>query len=196
MLRHSLEGQATEIGWIRDNVCELDDDDYLRMCLKKTSWYTCIYPCRIGALVATGEARAGHDFDRFGWYLGAAFQIQDDILNLVGDFEQYGKEISGDLWEGKRTLMLIRFLQSCTGDERESVRGHLARARRERDPEQVLWMRDRLTATECLEPVRHCARELAEAARVEGSQALAEARDSDDKRFLLELPAYVIGRDR
>jgi hypothetical protein len=65
------------------------------MCLKKTSWYTCIYPCRVGALVA----RDGHvdtaTFDRYGWYLGAAFQIQDDILNLIGDYELYGKEIGG-----------------------------------------------------------------------------------------------------
>jgi geranylgeranyl pyrophosphate synthase len=45
---------------------------------------------------------------RFGWYVGGAFQIQDDILNLTGDFAMYGKEIGGDLWEGKRTLMLIQ----------------------------------------------------------------------------------------
>jgi hypothetical protein len=69
-------------------------------------------------------------------------------------------------------------------------------SRREREPGQVLWMRDRLTVPQCLEPVRHCVRELAEAARVEGGQALAGARDSDDKRFLLELPADVISRDR
>jgi geranylgeranyl diphosphate synthase type II len=44
---------------------------------------------------------------RFGFHLGAAFQIQDDLLNLVGDESLYGKEINGDLREGKRTLVLI-----------------------------------------------------------------------------------------
>ena len=44
-------------------------------------------------------------------YLGTAFQIQDDLLNLIGDEQRYGKEIGGDLLEGKRTLMLIHLLR-------------------------------------------------------------------------------------
>jgi geranylgeranyl diphosphate synthase, type II len=55
MMRHSLEGQAIEVGWIRENACDLVDDDYYQMCLKKSSWYTCIYPCRVGALIAEGQ---------------------------------------------------------------------------------------------------------------------------------------------
>ena len=55
MLQHTLDGQVMEIAWIRDNNCDLDDKDYFRLCLKKTSWYTCIYPCRIGALIAHSE---------------------------------------------------------------------------------------------------------------------------------------------
>jgi geranylgeranyl diphosphate synthase, type II len=51
MLGHTLEGQALELAWINDNSCELSDDDYHRMCLKKTSWYTFIYPCRLGTLL-------------------------------------------------------------------------------------------------------------------------------------------------
>ena len=39
-------------------------------------------------------------FNEFGFFLGAAFQIQDDVLNLVGSRERYGKEIGGDLYEG------------------------------------------------------------------------------------------------
>ena len=52
---------------------------------------------------------------RFGFYLGAAFQIRDDLLNLIGDEAQYGKEILGDLYEGKRTLMLIHLLREAHG---------------------------------------------------------------------------------
>ena len=47
------KGQAIELGWRRDNVLDLDDADYLRMILKKTCWYTTIYPCRVGALIGT-----------------------------------------------------------------------------------------------------------------------------------------------
>ena len=58
-------------------------------------------------------------FCRFGWFFGAAFQIQDDILNLTGQYNKYGKELTGDLAEGKRTLMLIHLLAVCC--RRESV---------------------------------------------------------------------------
>ena len=76
------------------------------MVMKKTCWLATIHPLRIGALIAT---RGAADLDallRLGFFLGAAFQIQDDILNLEPD-AGYGKEIDGDLYEGKRTLMLI-----------------------------------------------------------------------------------------
>ena len=81
------------------------------MVLKKTCWYSFIHPCRIGALIATRDTANLDRFNRFGYYLGAAFQIQDDLLNLTGDQNRYGKEIAGDLLEGKRTLMLIHLLK-------------------------------------------------------------------------------------
>ncbi|GGM10549.1 polyprenyl synthetase family protein [Micromonospora yangpuensis] len=196
MLRHSVEGQAIEVGWIRDNVCDLDADDYYRMCLKKTSWYTCIYPCRTGILVATGRPDAVDVLDRYGWYLGAAFQIQDDALNLVGDYARYGKEIAGDLWEGKRTLILIDFLRRCTGQERERLVSFLGRTRAERTASEVRWLHRRLLAYDCVESARCSARELAAAARAEGERALGPAADTEDGRFLLDLTDYVVERSR
>ena len=196
MMRHSLEGQAIELGWIRDNVCDLTEDDYYRMCLKKTSWYTCIFPCRAGALIA---APGRIDLDRlyrFGWYLGAAFQIQDDILNLVGDYAKYGKEIAGDLQEGKRTLMLIHLLGNASPEERARLHSFLARPRRERLQEDVLWLHGLLIKRGSIDFARGCARQLAGAAFAEGLAALAGVPDSEDKTFLLETALYVVGRDR
>ncbi|SCG45446.1 geranylgeranyl diphosphate synthase, type II [Micromonospora echinaurantiaca] len=196
MLRHSLEGQAIEIGWIRDNVCDLDTDAYYRMCLKKTSWYTCIYPCRTGILVATGRHDAVDVLDRYGWYLGAAFQIQDDALNLTGDFDRYGKEIAGDLWEGKRSLILIDFMQRCTTDERERLIEVLGRTRARRTEAEVRWLHQRLLAYDCVESARHNARELAAAALREGQRAPGPAAETEDGRFLLDLTGYVVDRSR
>jgi geranylgeranyl pyrophosphate synthase len=62
---------------------------------------------RIGAIVANGDDRDLGRFNRFGYLLGLAFRITDDILNLKGNVTRYGKEIDGDLWEGKRTLLLM-----------------------------------------------------------------------------------------
>ena len=115
MARESIEGQAIELGWRRDNALRLGDADYLEMVLKKTCWYTTIYPSRVGALIGTRGDCDLDRFVRFGFFLGAAFQIQDDLLNLEGDPLRYGKELDGDLWEGKRTLMLIHLLRKAGG---------------------------------------------------------------------------------
>ena len=133
MLVETLEGQAMELGWVRDNDLTVGADDYLRLVLKKTAWYSFIHPMRIGALVANGEDQNLDRFDRFGYLLGLAFQITDDVLNLNGDVGRYGKEIDGDLWEGKRTLLLDararsrRSSRSCV-DQRASWRGRASAA--------------------------------------------------------------------
>ena len=62
MVTETAEGQAIELGWMRDNAVDLSDADYFRMTLKKTAWYTCIHPCRIGALIGSGGSLS---LDRF-----------------------------------------------------------------------------------------------------------------------------------
>ena len=196
VMQHSLEGQAIEIGWIRDTVCGLTPRDYLHMCLKKTSWYSFIYPLTVGAIMARGALSSATQFRRFGWYVGAAFQIQDDILNLTGDFETYGKEIGGDLWEGKRTLMLIHLMSSCTTDEAKDLRVFLSKSRGERAEADVQSVYELMVRYQSVEFARRAARQLAGAALIE---ALALSRDwpeSPHKRFILGTPLYVVTRDR
>ena len=69
----TLEGQAIELGWVRDNDLNVGPDDYLRLVLKKTAWYSFIHPMRIGALVANGDDHNLNRFDRFGYLLGTGF---------------------------------------------------------------------------------------------------------------------------
>ena len=113
MCRETVEGQAIELGWIRRNVVPRRDADYSLMSTKKTGWYTCISPCRIGAVAAGVTEPALLDrFNEAFRLIGIAFQIQDDILNLIGDTELYGKEALGDLLEGKRTVMMMHLFRS------------------------------------------------------------------------------------
>jgi geranylgeranyl diphosphate synthase type II len=97
---HTLEGQALELGWRRDGVTELSPGSYLELILGKTCWYTTIAPLRIGALIGSSGDADLRALSRFGLFLGAAFQITDDVLNLTGGQAAYGKEIRGDLREG------------------------------------------------------------------------------------------------
>jgi geranylgeranyl diphosphate synthase type II len=195
MMRHSLEGQAIELGWIRDNVCDLIPRDYLRMCLKKTSWYSFIYPLRIGALIAQG-AQPANRFCRFGWYVGAAFQIQDDLLNLTGTFAKYGKEIFGDLVEGKRTLPLVHLLGVCTSKERRALEHFLGGPRRARERSDVRWVLELMQKRGSIAFARKAARQLAGGALFEALAALRDVPESEHKRFILEMVLFVVNRDR
>jgi len=47
--------------------------------------------------------------------------VHDDLLNLVGDGDVYGKEVDGDLYEGKRTLVLIHLIEQSRGADRATV---------------------------------------------------------------------------
>jgi geranylgeranyl diphosphate synthase type II len=126
MERRTLEGQAIELGWRRDNVCEVGPDDYLDLVLRKTCWYTTIHPLRTGALIGSWGRADLDGLVRFGFYLGAAFQIADDLLNLTPDATRYGKEAYGDLYEGKRSLAVIHLLGAAEPDDRRRVVEFLA----------------------------------------------------------------------
>lgn len=195
MVRQSTEGQAMELGWVRDNVCDLTEGDYLRMILKKTCWYTCIHPFRIGAAIATGNSIDLDRFNRFGYYMGAAFQIQDDLLNLVGEQSRYGKEIKGDILEGKRTLALIHLLDNCSPAEYERLSQYLSLAREGRSEAETIWVFRAMKKHGTIDYARSCARNLAGAALKEFYTAFGDIPESEDKRFIQEIILYMIERD-
>jgi len=194
MARETVEGQAIELGWRGDNAVQLDDSAYLNMVLKKTCWYTTIFPIRAGALIGTRDEIDLEAFFPFGFFLGAAFQIQDDLLNLVGVPERYGKEVAGDLWEGKRTLILIHLLRSVTAAERERISSILSASRTDRREADVHWIRARMEECESIEYAREMAHGFAGAAKHEFGQLFEDLPDSRDKRFIASLPGWVISR--
>jgi geranylgeranyl diphosphate synthase, type II len=118
MSRESVEGQALELEWIRRGTWALGDEDYVRMVEQKTCWYSFIAPVSLGAIASRADAELTRQLAEFSRCLGIAFQIQDDALNLEGEVSAYGKEIGGDLWEGKRTLMLLHMMRSASPAER------------------------------------------------------------------------------
>lgn len=195
MVRQSVEGQAMELGWIRDNICDLDEFDYLRMTLKKTCWYTCIHPLRIGAIIGSEGTVRPARFDRFGYYLGAAFQIQDDLLNLLGEQDRYGKEILGDIREDKRTVMLIHALKTAAGTDRQRMEAFLATPRQERTTDDVNWVFDCMAQAGSLTFGRSCAAHLAGAALGEFDRAFGHLGSNEHTEFLHNLVLYMIERD-
>ena len=199
MTRLTTAGQNLELRWRRDNTLDLEPDDYLRLILRKTCCYTTIYPLRIGALVGSRGSVDGPTLEalsEFAFYLGAAFQIRDDLLNLVGSEERYGKERLGDLHEGKRTLLLIRLLSVADEADRAWLGAYLGRPiseRRAEEAEHVLGLMERY---DCLTFATTWGQAIATAARVAFVDAFAGVRPSAHTDLLEAMIAYMLERPR
>ena len=78
--------------------------------------------CQLGALYSGASAETIAALTRFGRYVGLAFQIADDLLDLVGDEQTTGKSLGTDLEQQKMTLPLIRLMQQGPAGLAERVR--------------------------------------------------------------------------
>jgi geranylgeranyl diphosphate synthase type II len=200
MARESVEGQAIELDWITAGRFELAERDYVRMAHKKTCWYTVIAPMRIGVICGSApgpEAPLDGELAplvALGHHAGVAFQVQDDLLNLVADEGLYGKEIAGDLWEGKRTIMLIHFVGQVVGNDRERALRVLRLPRLQKDAEDIAWLLALMHETGSIDRGRHVAREYSERALEIEATAFPSGVDDSSRAFLREMLNYVIDR--
>jgi geranylgeranyl diphosphate synthase type I len=112
MTTRTIEGQALDIGWARDGRFDLSVDDYLLMATHKTAYYSGGTPLAVGAIVGGGSEEEIEALRSFGLATGLAFQIQDDILNLIGKKEAVKKDFRSDIIEGKRTLIAVHALRN------------------------------------------------------------------------------------
>jgi geranylgeranyl diphosphate synthase, type II len=196
MAMRTLEGQAIEVGWRLDQIEDLAPEDYLNLIMHKTCWYTTIHPLRVGAIVGSGGTVELGPLVRFGFHFGAAFQIRDDLLNLVGDEQIYGKEILGDLYEGKRTLPLVHLLSVARDEDRALVRKYLTLTRSERSAELVRTVRALMDDYGSLTFTSEYAEGILLVAEEYFEQAFADAQPGPDLDFLRALVPYVWARWR
>ncbi len=126
MISRTAEGQHLDLAWVAEGRFDVTETDYLAMVTLKSAYYTVVGPLTLGALCA------GADPDprlmEAGRALGVAFQIRDDVLNLMNDVS-YGKEFAGDLFEGKRTLVLAHFFAHAAPALQDEVKELLGKPR-------------------------------------------------------------------
>ena len=193
MLNETTEGQHMELSWSNTNDWDISQDDYFIMCTKKTSWYTCITPFRLGNMIANKHTIDENKFVEFGTNLGIAFQIRDDILNLTAD-GKYGKEYAGDLIEGKRTLILIHLLESCNNSDREFIESFFNNNRefREGNYQQLL---DLISKYKSLDYATNICNELSEKALTEFNNIFSDLPDTRARLLLNNITNYMVSRN-
>lgn len=89
-------------------------DEYMLMIEKKTGKMVSV-ATELGGIIGNGTQENILALRQFGYYVGRAFQIQDDLLDIVADEKEFGKNIGSDLQEGKKTFLLLEGLRLSKG---------------------------------------------------------------------------------
>ncbi len=182
---------------------ELDEGTYFEMIRRKTAALTGAC-CRLGVTlhdmnadgttIDDGEPLADALQD-YGEKLGVAFQIVDDLLDLIGDQDTVGKSLGRDIAKGKLTLPLIRYLQSAAATEREVMLTRIESVRDDADPTvdaSVTTIREHLCDSDAIDYAKQWAQKLVDQAK--GSLSLLP--ESPAKDLLVEMADAVVSRKR
>ncbi|HVU87779.1 MAG TPA: polyprenyl synthetase family protein [Pirellulales bacterium] len=176
------EGELRQIASRGDY--DLSEQAYLDIIEAKTA-ELCSCCCRLGAHYAGAEAAVEESLARFGRYLGIAFQIVDDLLDMQGDEDTTGKSLGTDLEQRKPTLPLIRLLAQADATQRGKIVAAL-----DADPCCPGALDPWFDASDALAYTRDKARWFADQARAE----LAQLPASDARAVLEVVAEFAIER--
>ena len=167
---------------------DLTEDDHLRLIQRKTA---CLFSvcARFGALLAGVDEETEQRLGDYGWNLGMAFQLIDDVLDLSATQEVLGKPVGNDLREGKATLPVIVALERCSPDERAKIEAVMREGDYERVPH--FEVRDILDRYGALDAVRGRAHEYTDIA----AERLSILPETPFKRALTSILDHVVQRE-
>jgi geranylgeranyl pyrophosphate synthase len=183
-----VEGQGIELSWYLKNKFDISVEEYYDMVRGKTgALFGCACACAT-LLAGKGEEEIKEAYS-FGEEIGIAFQIQDDILNIAGDFEKYKKEIGGDISEGKRTLLIIGALNNASDAEAEELISILKEGTK--DSRKILRAIEIIRKNKGIEFAQNLANQHIEKV----SSHLDQLPDSKWKRRFEQLVKFTVSRD-
>ena len=177
------EGEIMQVAHMGD--FDLTEDEYLRIISRKTA-SLCGASCRLGVECSNGSAELARNLDDYGCKLGLAFQITDDLLDLLGTEGVAGKTLGRDLLQGKLTLPIIRARQILNDSARQQLM-HLAS---QGGAEAISAIRTIVTDCGALDSVLRTARQYIDQA-VDKLRALS---DSPEHQALEKLARFVVDR--
>ena len=149
-------GQAMDIAWHKGMVENVDERQYLQMTLFKAGALA-RFAINLASIYAGAPQDVRTMLERYAEAMAVGFQIQDDILNIVGEEEKYGKEIGGDIKEGKRTLMVIHALKKLPAEKAQRLKKILDM--RTNNPELIREAIELLRSSGAVEYAREVCRE-------------------------------------
>jgi octaprenyl-diphosphate synthase len=183
-----IEGELYQL--TKNGDADISEDEHFDIMRRKTA-YLFGGCAQIGGMLGKIAAEKEQALREYGFNLGMAFQLVDDLLDFTGDAQAVGKPIASDLREGKVTLPLIHLLrQSNDGEGSRIVRDAIAS--RSVTSEQWSVLLRTLKEHASIDYAYRRAVEFAERAK----KPLYAFPPSSERDALLALPDYVLSRDR
>jgi octaprenyl-diphosphate synthase len=182
-----IEGELYQL--TKNGDADITEDEHFDIIRRKTA-YLFGGCAQIGGLLGNITREQGEALQEYGFNLGVAFQVVDDLLDFTGDASALGKPIGADLREGKMTLPLIHLLAQDEDAGERIVREIIAS--RTTTEEQWRELLATLKAHRSIDYAYRRAVEYAERAK----KPLHIFPPSSERDALLALPDYVLSRDR
>ncbi len=186
-----VEGETLDVQYSKNFDAELNESMVISMLWRKTG-VLYEFAGRAGAAIGLGDTNPDipvvKAIKNFCGSAGTAFQIQDDILGIVGDESQLGKPVGSDIREGKRTLITLKALEIADEPARQILQKTLGNPHASLDDIQVVT--DLLRELGAIEYTQTLARQYIEQAL----ESLALVHDSPYKKLLEQWAEYLIER--
>lgn len=188
-----VEGEILDVQYAKRTVQDLSEDLVVEMLRKKTG-ILYEFAGRAGATIGLNDPTGKHPYiaqiAEFASRVGTAFQLQDDILGVVGSAEQTGKPVGADIREGKKTLIVYRALQNATDAQKRSLFGVIGN--QSATAEQISGATDLLRELDGIDYTQRLATRMVD----EALGLIADVPPSPYKDLLIEWAEYLINRSK
>lgn len=180
------EGQALDMEFERR--VDVSLDEYMRMIGGKTGALL-EASLQMGGVIAGCTSRQLLQLRSVGTNLGFAFQIQDDLLDVIADPDKFGKRVAGDIYECKKTYLMILALDRCNKDQRKWLRECLkTKPLKQGEVDQVIKLYKDLDVIETT-------KKKIDQLYLNAEKSLEIFGESEDKRDLIQLIKTLKNRD-
>lgn len=180
------EGQALDMEYEQRKVVTLAD--YMKMIGGKTGALL-ETSLQMGGIIAGCSSEQQQHLKQVGTNLGYAFQIQDDLLDVIADPDKFGKRVAGDIYESKKTYLMILAIERCNKEQKKWLMDCLqAKPLHQRDVEMIIELYEELG-------VITSAKQKIDQLYSNAEKSLEIFGDSEDKRDLIQLIKTLKKRD-
>lgn len=195
ILERTVMGQTSELIMTRKGKINISQDEYFFIVDSKTAYYTIAGPMRLGAIIAGAGSEKLAKIAQFGVYLGRCFQLVDDILDVTTDFSGL-KEKGGDIYEGKRTLLVSHLWQNLNAKDKKRLVKIIGSKREDKTKREVDWVMRMMQGGGTIEYTKHLAEEYKEKALEYLGGELGFISGQPAREKLETLLKFVLERDR